>query len=294
MEILRTIDDMRSWRARLSQDIRVGFAPTMGNLHAGHVSLIHTAKSHTDITVASIFVNPMQFGPGEDLESYPRTLEVDLAKLQEAGATAVFIPRAEDIYPEGIDQHTSVDVPNLTDVLCGAQRPDHFRGVTTVVSKLLGVVRPHIAFFGAKDLQQVLVIKKMVRDLLINVEIVTVPTLRDPDGLAMSSRNGYLTPEERALAPNFAAALTACALTLQNTPSDASETIDMAKKALEDNGFVIDYLETRRTSDLSLSPEPNDEIAIFGAVYLGTTRLIDNRVIPISRPDLSLPSERLN
>ena len=272
---------MRSWRARLSQDIRVGFAPTMGNLHAGHVALVHTAKAHTDVTVASIFVNPMQFGPGEDLESYPRTLEVDLAKLQEAGATAVFIPRAEDIYPEGTDQHTSVDVPDLTEVLCGAQRPGHFRGVTTVVSKLLGVVRPHIAFFGAKDLQQVLVIKKMVRDLLINVEIMTVPTLRHPDGLAMSSRNGYLTPEERALAPNFAAALTTCALTLQNTSSDTYETIDIAKKALEDNGFVVDYLEARRTSDLSLSPEPNDEIAIFGAVYLGTTRLIDNRVIPI-------------
>ena len=281
MEILRTIDDMRSWRARLSQDIRVGFAPTMGNLHAGHVALVHTAKAHTDVTVASIFVNPMQFGPGEDLESYPRTLEVDLAKLQEAGATAVFIPRAEDIYPEGTDQHTSVDVPDLTEVLCGAQRPGHFRGVTTVVSKLLGVVRPHMAFFGAKDLQQVLVIKKMVRDLLINVEIVSVPTLRDPDGLAMSSRNGYLTPEERALAPHFAAALTACALTLQNTPSDVSETIDITKKALEDNGFIIDYLEARRTSDLSLSPEPNAEIAIFGAVYLGTTRLIDNRVIPL-------------
>ena len=160
MEILRSLDAMREWRASLAPDQRVGFAPTMGNLHAGHIELINVAKQRSDVVVASIFVNPMQFGGNEDLDAYPRTLEADLAKLEAAGAAAVFTPTTTDIYPDGVSQHTSVDVPGLTDVLCGASRPGHFRGVTTVVSKLLGIVRPHIAAFGAKDLQQVLVIKK--------------------------------------------------------------------------------------------------------------------------------------
>lgn len=160
MEILRSLDAMCEWRASLAPDQRVGFTPTMGNLHAGHIELVNVAKQRSDVVVASIFVNPMQFGGNEDLDAYPRTLETDLAKLEAAGAAAVFTPTTTDIYPDGVSQHTAVDVPGLTDVLCGASRPGHFRGVTTVVSKLLGIVRPHIAAFGAKDLQQVLVIKK--------------------------------------------------------------------------------------------------------------------------------------
>ena len=279
MEILRSLDVMRAWRASLAPDQRVGFAPTMGNLHAGHIELINVAKQRSDVVVASIFVNPMQFGGNEDLDAYPRTLEADLAKLEAAGAAAVFTPTTTDIYPDGVSQHTSVDVPGLTDVLCGASRPGHFRGVTTVVSKLLGIVRPHIAAFGAKDLQQVLVIKKMVRDLSINTEIDLVPTLRETDGLAMSSRNGYLSHDERALAPLFSRTLKETAKRLAESGSDIETVIAEAKAILTDSGFVLDYLEARHTYDLSKASSLNQETAIFGAAFLGTTRLIDNQIV---------------
>jgi pantoate--beta-alanine ligase len=279
MEILRSLDAMREWRASLASDQRVGFAPTMGNLHAGHIELINVAKQRSDVVVASIFVNPMQFGGNEDLEAYPRTLEADLAKLEAAGAAAVFTPTTTDIYPDGVSQHTAVDVPGLTDVLCGASRPGHFRGVTTVVSKLLGIVRPHIAAFGAKDLQQVLVIKKMVRDLSINTEIDLVPTVRETDGLAMSSRNGYLSRDERALAPLFSRTLKETAKRLAESGSDIETVIAEAKAILTDSGFVLDYLEARHTYDLSKASSLNQETAIFGAAFLGNTRLIDNQIV---------------
>ena len=279
MEILRSLDAMREWRASLASDQRVGFAPTMGNLHAGHIELINVAKQRSDVVVASIFVNPMQFGGNEDLDAYPRTLEADLAKLEAAGAAAVFTPTTTDIYPDGVSQHTAVDVPGLTDVLCGASRPGHFRGVTTVVSKLLGIVRPHIAAFGAKDLQQVLVIKKMVRDLSINTEIDLVPTVRETDGLAMSSRNGYLSHDERALAPLFSRTLKETAKRLAESGSDIETVIAEAKAILTDSGFVLDYLEARHTYDLSKASSLNQETAIFGAAFLGTTRLIDNQIV---------------
>jgi pantoate--beta-alanine ligase len=279
MEILRSLDAMREWRASLAPNQRVGFAPTMGNLHAGHIELVNVAKQRSDVVVASIFVNPMQFGGNEDLDAYPRTLEEDLAKLEAAGAVAVFTPTTNDIYPDGVSQHTAVDVPGLTDVLCGASRPGHFRGVTTVVSKLLGIVRPHIAVFGAKDLQQVLVIKKMVRDLSINTEIDLVPTVRETDGLAMSSRNGYLSRDERALAPLFSRTLKETAKRLAESGSDIETVIAEAKAILTDSGFVLDYLEARHTYDLSKASSLNQETAIFGAAFLGTTRLIDNRIV---------------
>ena len=279
MEILRSLDAMREWRASLASDQRVGFAPTMGNLHAGHIELINVAKQRSDVVVASIFVNPLQFGGDEDLDAYPRTLEADLAKLEAAGAAAVFTPTTTDIYPDGVSQHTAVDVPGLTDVLCGASRPGHFRGVTTVVSKLLGIVRPHIAAFGAKDLQQVLVIKKMVRDLSINTEIDLVPTVRETDGLAMSSRNGYLSHDERALAPLFSRTLKETAKRLAESGSDIETVIAEAKAILTDSGFVLDYLEARHTCDLSKASSLNQETAIFGAAFLGTTRLIDNQIV---------------
>ena len=279
MEILRSLDAMREWRASLAPDQRVGFAPTMGNLHAGHIELINVAKQRSDVVVASIFVNPMQFGGNEDLDAYPRTLEADLAKLEAAGAAAVFTPTTTDIYPDGVAQHTAVDVPGLTDVLCGASRPGHFRGVTTVVSKLLGIVRPHIAAFGAKDLQQVLVIKKMVRDLSINTEIDLVPTLRETDGLAMSSRNSYLSRDERALAPLFSRTLKETAKRLVESSSDIETVIAEAKAILTDSGFVLDYLEARHTYDLSKASSLNQETAIFGAAFLGNTRLIDNQIV---------------
>ena len=270
---------MREWRASLAPDQRVGFAPTMGNLHAGHIELINVIKQQSDVVVASIFVNPMQFGGNEDLDAYPRTLEADLAKLEASRTTAVFTPMTTDIYPDGVSQHTAVDVPGLTDVLCGASRPGHFRGVTTVVSKLLGIVRPHVAAFGAKDLQQVLVIKKMVRDLSINTEIEVVPTVRESDGLAMSSRNGYLSRDERALAPLFSRTLEETAKRVAESSSDIKTVIAEGKAILTDAGFVVDYLEARHTYDLSEASSLNQETAIFGAAFLGTTRLIDNRLV---------------
>ena len=279
MEILRSLNAMREWRESLATDQRVGFAPTMGNLHAGHIELINVVKQQSDIVVASIFVNPMQFGGHEDLDAYPRTLEADLAKLEAAGTAAAFTPTTTDIYPDGVSQHTAVDVPELTDVLCGASRPGHFRGVTTVVSKLLGIVRPHVAAFGAKDLQQVLVIKKMVRDLSINTEIEVVPTVRESDGLAMSSRNGYLSHDDRALAPLFSLTLEETAKRVAESGSDIETAIAESKATLTEAGFIVDYLEARRTHDLSAASSLNQETAIFGAVLLGTTRLIDNRII---------------
>ena len=279
MEILRSPDAMREWRATLAPDQRVGFAPTMGNLHAGHIQLINVVKQHSNVVVASIFVNPMQFGGNEDLDAYPRTLEADLAKLEAAGTAAVFTPTTTDIYPDGISHHTAVDVPGLTDVLCGASRPGHFRGITTVVSKLLGVVRPHVAAFGAKDLQQVLVIKKMVRDLSINTEIEVVPTVREADGLAMSSRNGYLSHDERALAPLFSRTLEETAKRVAESGSDIGTVIAEGKAILANAGFAVDYLEARHTYNLSEASSLNQETAIFGAAFLGTTRLIDNRIV---------------
>ena len=279
MEILRSLNAMREWRTSLATEQRVGFAPTMGNLHAGHIELINVVKQQSDVVVASIFVNPMQFGGNEDLDAYPRTLAADLAKLEAAGTAAAFTPTTTDIYPDGVSQHTAVDVPKLTDVLCGASRPGHFRGVTTVVSKLLGIVRPHVAAFGAKDLQQVLVIKKMVRDLSMNTEIEVVPTVRESDGLAMSSRNGYLSHDDRALAPLFSITLEKTAKRVAESGSDIETAIAESKAILTEAGFIVDYLEARRTHDLSAASSLNQETAIFGAVSLGTTRLIDNRII---------------
>ena len=279
MEILRSLDAMRDWRASLAPDQRVGFAPTMGNLHAGHIELINVTTQQSDVVVASIFVNPMQFGGNEDLDAYPRTLEADLAKLEASGTAAVFTPTTTDIYPDGVSQHTAVDVPGLTDVLCGASRPGHFRGVTTVVSKLLGIVRPHVAAFGAKDLQQVLVIKKMVRDLSINTEIEVVPTVRESDGLAMSSRNGYLSHDQRKLAPLFSRTLEETARRVAESGSDIETLMAEGKAILSNAGFMVDYLEARHTYDLSKASSLNQETAIFGAAFLGTTRLIDNRIV---------------
>ena len=279
MEILDSIDTMRAWRRSLPNSLRLGFAPTMGNLHDGHISLVNHVKTHCDVVVASIFVNPMQFGANEDLDTYPRTMATDLEKLKAAGTAAVFIPAIEDIYPEGVDNHTAVEVPGLTDVLCGASRAGHFRGVTTVVSKLFGAVQPDVAVFGEKDLQQVLVIKKMVRDLLIATDVITVATMREPDGLAMSSRNGYLTESERKLAPRFSNALAGCADAIRTGASAIEDSLNATRSQLVDEGFTVDYLEARRTFDLTLAMSLKDEIAIFGAVHRGEVRLIDNRVI---------------
>lgn len=202
MNTLHTIAQVRAAVSRARQEgKRIGMVPTMGNLHAGHIALVEKALQRTDYVVVSIFVNPMQFGPGEDLDSYPRTLAEDQKKLLDVGAHLVFAPSASEMYPEGMDGHTRVSVPVVSEGLCGTSRPGHFEGVATVVSKLLNIVGPDVAVFGQKDYQQLAVIRKMAQDLCLPVKIMGHPTIRAEDGLALSSRNGYLSAEQRAVAP---------------------------------------------------------------------------------------------
>ena len=254
----------------------IGFVPTMGNLHAGHLSLVHRAAALADRVVVSIFVNPMQFGPNEDLDAYPRTLDADLAQLKAAGVALVFTPQPEHIYPEGVAAHSKVSVPGLTNVLCGASRPGHFDGVTSVVCKLFNLVAPTVAVFGEKDLQQLLIIKKMVRDLALPVAIEGVATARADDGLALSSRNGYLTNEERAIAPGLRQTLIAMGNAITNGERHYSDLCQHYSAQLKSQGFDPDYLEIRCRSTLALAGADTQQLAIFAAAKLGKTRLIDN------------------
>ncbi|WP_367270016.1 pantoate--beta-alanine ligase, partial [Salinisphaera sp.] len=221
MRTLHTADDLKAWRAQGAGTI--GLVPTMGNLHAGHMALVNAARDACDRVVVSIFVNPLQFGPGEDLDSYPRTLDADIAALENAGVDAVFAPSVAQMYPHGGETATTVRVRGITDMLCGSRRPGHFEGVATIVTKLLNLVCPDRAFFGEKDFQQLAVIRKLVADLHFPIEIVGVPTVRAEDGLALSSRNGYLSPGDRALAPAFYRTLSRCgdALARGQSPADA-------------------------------------------------------------------------
>lgn len=263
----------------------IAFVPTMGNLHEGHLALVRRALERADVAVASVFVNPMQFGPNEDLDAYPRTLAEDIAKLEAEGAQLLFTPSTEDIYPEGVPAHTSVSVPGLTDVLCGASRPGHFDGVTTVVCKLLNLVGPDIAVFGEKDLQQLTIIRKMVRDLALPVAIEGVATARSEDGLALSSRNGYLSDQERLIAPRLYAVLTDMGRQIGAGHSDYAALCETGLTELRGAGFAPDYLEIRRRLDLKTAAPGDREIAVFAAARLGTTRLIDNLQIDITDPD---------
>jgi pantoate--beta-alanine ligase len=254
---------------------RVALVPTMGALHAGHVSLIERARQEAEIVVVSIFVNPTQFGEGEDFDRYPRTLEADCALAAEAGANIIYAPSAEDMYPQGFT--TSISAGELSKELCGAFRPGHFDGVATVVSKLLLRVMPHIALFGKKDFQQLAIIKQVVRDLDIPTEIMGVPTLREKDGLALSSRNSYLTVQERIMAPKLHEILNQTAVLVKRTsiPDALAEGI----VALTASGFQVDYLEFRDSD--SLAPlatweEKDGEARLLVAAWLGETRLIDN------------------
>ena len=255
----------------------IAFVPTMGNLHGGHLALVHQASAAADAVVVSIFVNPMQFGAHEDLDSYPRTLDDDLRALREAGVDLVLTPNTDDIYPEGSARHTAIHVPGLGDALCGKDRPGHFDGVCTVVYKLFQLVKPDIAVFGEKDLQQLLIIKKMVADLSLPIDIQSGPTQRAENGLALSSRNQYLSLSERTLAPLLWQTLQRCGASLTGTPEGPSASIiDPAKEALERAGFTVDYLELREVSTLQLVDNVNQDCALFVAARLGDTRLIDN------------------
>ena len=263
-----------AWRAA---GLRVGFVPTMGNLHAGHLALVDLARRHADRVVASVFVNPTQFGPGEDYARYPRTLDADAAALATRGCDLLYAPSVEAMYPDGSQGLVEVRVPALDDVLCGAFRPGHFRGVATVVAKLLGQVRPDVAVFGQKDWQQLLVIRALVRGLDLDVEIVAGPTVREDDGLAMSSRNQYLTPEERARAAALYRMLgqVAAAVRAGRDPANAEAE---GRAALESEGYVVDYVAVRAAEDLG-PPVAGARRIVLVAARMGATRLIDNLLI---------------
>ena len=278
MQTVHTIAELRAqvtaWK-RAGE--RVVFVPTMGNLHRGHIHLVERARELAPRTVASIFVNPMQFGPSEDFAAYPRTLEADSRQLEVAGLDLLFAPSVAEVYPRSLEQMTQVTVPGLPTVLCGASRPTHFSGVTTVVSKLFNMVQPDMAVFGEKDWQQLVIIRRMAADLDMPVAIVGVPTVREPDGLALSSRNGYLLAEERAIAPTLYATLRATAKRWRAGERDWARLEADAKANLAACGFRPDYVEIRRAHDLQ-RPAPEDvaDLRIFAAAWLGRARLIDN------------------
>lgn len=260
------------WRG----DARLAFVPTMGNLHEGHLQLVRKAHNLGDVVVVSIFVNPLQFGRGEDLDAYPRSLTADREKLFAEGVNYLYTPGVEDIYPESLDVQTIVRVPNLSETLCGSSRPGHFDGVSTVVSKLFNIVRPDTAVFGEKDFQQLSIIRKMVKDLCMPVDIVGVPTVRDEDGLALSSRNNYLSVRQRRVAPRLHQTLQECRDAIASGFDNFLQLESHARMQLLQAGFDPDYFSVRDARTLRTVTEDTEEVAILAAARLGSTRLIDN------------------
>jgi len=254
----------------------IAFVPTMGNLHEGHLSLIDTAKAQADIVVASIFVNPMQFGENEDLDAYPRTLEADSVGLSSRGCQILFAPNAKEVYPNGTQAETRVDVPSLVDHHCGASRPGHFIGVSTVVTKLFNMVQADIAIFGEKDFQQLAVIRKMAQDLCMPIRIIGVPISREPSGLARSSRNGYLTSDEKNTAAKIYQILLMCKKSLESGNKDFECLSKKAIDELEAAGFKKDYFNIANPITLEAVSTESRECVILVAAWLGNTRLIDN------------------
>lgn len=263
------------------KNLRIALVPTMGNLHDGHLRLIATARAHADIVVASIFVNPMQFDKPEDLSRYPRTFREDSEKLEQHRTDILFVPRVSAIYPQGTDDQTFVEVPGLSGLLEGVSRPGHFRGVTTIVSKLFNMVRPDVACFGEKDFQQLLVIRKMVADLGYPIEIIGVPTVRAPDNLALSSRNGYLTPEERNKAPYLNQVMNTLADQLTAGQTDISTLIAEAGSQLREYGFTPDNIAICDSETLQPLTSDSRNAVILMAAWLGDARLIDNQTVAL-------------
>ncbi|MFT6448692.1 MAG: pantoate--beta-alanine ligase [Oleispira sp.] len=278
-----TVSELREFVQHAKfKGLSVGFVPTMGNLHAGHMSLIKQAKKHCDLVVASIFVNPLQFNDKSDLTNYPRTLEQDQALLTENSCNLLFAPTVDEMYPNGQESQTIVSVPDVSMGLCGGSRPGHFDGVATVVTKLLNMAQADKAFFGEKDFQQLAVIRKMVADLCIPVDIVGVSTERNSDGLALSSRNGYLSTEELALAPALYKALQEVATAVQQG-NDFVTTLEQTQQRLNKQGFKVDYLSLCRVSDLKPATADDDQLVVLIAAFLGSARLIDNLPFPLNR-----------
>ncbi len=259
----------------------IAFVPTMGNLHQGHLTLVEEARRHGDKVVVSIFVNPLQFDKAEDLANYPRTLEQDCAALEAAGVDLVFTPTPEIMYPQGLASQTFVEVPGISSLLEGALRPGHFRGVSTVVTKLFNLVQPNVACFGEKDYQQLALIRKMVADMAMPIEIVGVPTVRAEDGLALSSRNGYLTAAERAIAPELARTMNWIAEQIETGNSHLPSLVAQASQRLDNAGFRTDAIDIVDADTLESASAESQRLVILMAAYLGKARLIDNRVVTL-------------
>ena len=283
MLIIETLPLLRQQIRRLRMEgKRVALVPTMGNLHDGHMKLVDEAKARADVVVVSIFVNPMQFDRPEDLVRYPRTLQEDCEKLNKRKVDLVFAPSVKEIYPNGTETHTYVDVPGLSTMLEGASRPGHFRGVSTIVSKLFNLVQPDIACFGEKDFQQLALIRKMVADMGFDIEIVGVPIMRAKDGLALSSRNSYLTAEQRKIAPGLYKVLSSIADKLQAGERDLDEIIAIAGQELNEKGFRSDDIQIRDADTLLEVSENSKRAVILVAAWLGDARLIDNKLVELA------------
>ena len=284
MLIIETLPLLRQHIRRLRQEgKRIALVPTMGNLHDGHMKLVDEAKARADVVVVSIFVNPMQFDRADDLARYPRTLQEDCEKLKKHKVDFVFSPAPADIYPKGTEEATFVDVPGISTMLEGASRPGHFRGVSTIVSKLFNLVQPDIACFGEKDFQQLALIRKMVADMGYDIDIVGVPIVRAKDGLALSSRNGYLTPEQRKIAPGLYKVMSTMATQLKNKELSSEEIVALAEQALNDGGLRADDVQIRDADTLLALSSDSKRAVILVAAWLGQARLIDNTVVELAQ-----------
>ncbi|EBU3660438.1 pantoate--beta-alanine ligase [Salmonella enterica] len=284
MLIIETLPLLRQHIRRLRQEgKRVALVPTMGNLHDGHMKLVDEAKARADVVIVSIFVNPMQFDRPDDLVRYPRTLQEDCEKLNKRKVDYVFAPAVEEIYPQGLEGQTCVDVPGLSTMLEGASRPGHFRGVSTIVSKLFNLIQPDIACFGEKDFQQLALIRKMVADMSYDIEIVGVPIIRAKDGLALSSRNGYLTAEQRKIAPGLHNVMNSIAEKLIAGNRELQEIIAIAEQELNEKGFRADDIQIRDADTLQELTETSKRAVILAAAWLGQARLIDNQSVTLAQ-----------
>ncbi len=284
MLIIETLPLLRQHIRRLRQEgQRVALVPTMGNLHDGHMKLVDEAKARADVVIVSIFVNPMQFDRPDDLVRYPRTLQEDCEKLNKRKVDYVFAPAVEEIYPQGLEGQTYVDVPGLSTMLEGASRPGHFRGVSTIVSKLFNLIQPDIACFGEKDFQQLALIRKMVADMSYDIEIVGVPIIRAKDGLALSSRNSYLTAEQRKIAPGLHNVMNSIAEKLIAGNRELQEIIAIAEQELNEKGFRADDIQIRDADTLQELTETSKRAVILAAAWLGQARLIDNQSVTLAQ-----------
>lgn len=283
MSLIKTVSELRDLVSKWKrQGLSIGFVPTMGNLHSGHLSLVDLAKQHADRVVVSIFVNPLQFGPNEDFEQYPRTLEADCQQLKQQGVDLVFAPSVNEMYPQGQIQTRVCAADALSNILEGASRPQHFDGVTTVVAKLFHLVQPDTAIFGQKDYQQWRIVEQMVQDLSMPIEIVCAPIGRDQDGLALSSRNQYLDEQQRKIAPHLHQALKGMAQSIEGGQRAFTELEQQATAVLLQKGFdQVDYIKVVEARSLTLPVDTDKELVILAVARLGKTRLLDNLIVNI-------------